>query len=236
MPRPTWSRRSSRKRARFCEEVLQPLNRIGDEVGCKRADDGSVATPPGFKEAWSRWVEAGWPTLTAPEEFGGQGLAAGRRHRDRRICPLRQPQLRNVPGADQRRDRRAVCKGVGRAQAALPAQYGHRQMDRHHEPHRAARRHRPRPIQDPRRAERRRQLFDYGNEDLHLVGRARPKREYHPPGAGQACRSARQRQGNQPVRRAQVPGRRRRLASARATPFPAARSKRRWESTATRPA
>jgi 3-(methylsulfanyl)propanoyl-CoA dehydrogenase len=59
---------------RFCEEVLQPLNRIGDEVGCKRADDGSVATPPGFKEAWSRWVEAGWPTLTAPEEFGGQGL------------------------------------------------------------------------------------------------------------------------------------------------------------------
>jgi len=59
---------------RFCEEVLQPLNRVGDEVGCKRADDGSVTTPPGFKEAWKQWVEAGWPTLTAPEEFGGQGL------------------------------------------------------------------------------------------------------------------------------------------------------------------
>jgi alkylation response protein AidB-like acyl-CoA dehydrogenase len=59
---------------RFCEEVLQPLNRIGDEVGCKRADDGSVMTPPGFKEAWQQWTEAGWPTLTAPEEFGGQGL------------------------------------------------------------------------------------------------------------------------------------------------------------------
>jgi alkylation response protein AidB-like acyl-CoA dehydrogenase len=59
---------------RFCEEVLQPLNRIGDEVGCKRADDGSVTTPPGFKEAWKQWTEAGWPTLTAPEEFGGQGL------------------------------------------------------------------------------------------------------------------------------------------------------------------
>ena len=59
---------------RFCQEVLQPLNRIGDEVGCKRADDGSVTTPPGFKEAWKQWVEAGWPTLTAPEEFGGQGL------------------------------------------------------------------------------------------------------------------------------------------------------------------
>ena len=59
---------------RFCEEVLQPLNRVGDEIGCKRSDDGSVTTPPGFKEAWDRWVEAGWPTVTAPEEFGGQGL------------------------------------------------------------------------------------------------------------------------------------------------------------------
>ncbi|WP_155264188.1 acyl-CoA dehydrogenase C-terminal domain-containing protein [Sphingomonas segetis] len=59
---------------RFCEEVLQPLNRVGDEVGCKRADDGSVTTPPGFKEAYEQWCEAGWPTLTAPEEYGGQGL------------------------------------------------------------------------------------------------------------------------------------------------------------------
>src|SRR5438067_12433992 len=59
---------------RFCEEVLQPLNRVGDEVGCKRADDGSVTTPPGFKEAYQRFVEAGWPPRTGPEEYGGQGL------------------------------------------------------------------------------------------------------------------------------------------------------------------
>jgi alkylation response protein AidB-like acyl-CoA dehydrogenase len=59
---------------RFCEEVLQPLNRVGDENGCKRADDGSVTTPPGFKEAYAQWCEAGWPTLTVPEEYGGQGL------------------------------------------------------------------------------------------------------------------------------------------------------------------
>ena len=59
---------------RFCAEVLQPLNRIGDEVGCKRSDDGSVTTPPGFKEAWNQFCEAGWPTLTVPEEYGGQGL------------------------------------------------------------------------------------------------------------------------------------------------------------------
>src|SRR3954464_7267202 len=59
---------------RFAAEVLQPLNRIGDEVGCKRNDDGSVTTPPGFKQAYDQFVEAGWPTLTAPEEYGGQGL------------------------------------------------------------------------------------------------------------------------------------------------------------------
>ena len=59
---------------RFCEEVLQPLNRIGDEVGCKRADDGTVTTPPGFKDAYRQFCEAGWPTLTVPEEYGGQGL------------------------------------------------------------------------------------------------------------------------------------------------------------------
>ena len=59
---------------RFCEEVLQPLNRVGDEVGCKRNDDGSVTTPPGFKEAWDQFVAGGWTTLHAPQEFGGQGL------------------------------------------------------------------------------------------------------------------------------------------------------------------
>jgi alkylation response protein AidB-like acyl-CoA dehydrogenase len=59
---------------KFSAEVLAPLNKVGDEVGCKRADDGSVTTPPGFKEAYDQFVEAGWPTLTGPEEYGGQGL------------------------------------------------------------------------------------------------------------------------------------------------------------------
>jgi alkylation response protein AidB-like acyl-CoA dehydrogenase len=59
---------------RFAAEVLAPLNRIGDEAGCKRNDDGSVTTPPGFKEAYRQFCEAGWPTLTAPEDYGGQGL------------------------------------------------------------------------------------------------------------------------------------------------------------------
>jgi alkylation response protein AidB-like acyl-CoA dehydrogenase len=59
---------------RFCEEVLQPLNRVGDENGCVRHDDGSVTTPPGFKQAWDQFVANGWTTLSAPQEYGGQGL------------------------------------------------------------------------------------------------------------------------------------------------------------------
>jgi alkylation response protein AidB-like acyl-CoA dehydrogenase len=59
---------------RFCEEVLTPLNRVGDEEGCKRNEDGSVTTPPGFKDAWDQFTANGWTTLSAPEEYGGQGL------------------------------------------------------------------------------------------------------------------------------------------------------------------
>ncbi|MBY6217790.1 acyl-CoA dehydrogenase C-terminal domain-containing protein [Qipengyuania aquimaris] len=59
---------------KFCAEVLAPLNRVGDEVGCVRNEDGSVTTPPGFKEAFDQFREAGWGTLAHSEEFGGQGM------------------------------------------------------------------------------------------------------------------------------------------------------------------
>ncbi|WP_252257768.1 acyl-CoA dehydrogenase C-terminal domain-containing protein [Erythrobacter aurantius] len=59
---------------KFCSEVLAPLNQIGDEHGCTRHEDGSVTTPPGFKDAYKAYTEAGWGTLAQPEEFGGQGL------------------------------------------------------------------------------------------------------------------------------------------------------------------
>jgi alkylation response protein AidB-like acyl-CoA dehydrogenase len=59
---------------RFAAEVLHPLNRSGDEEGCTRHDDGSVTTPKGFKQAYDQFVAAGWTTLSAPEEYGGQGL------------------------------------------------------------------------------------------------------------------------------------------------------------------
>src|SRR5215207_4513803 len=60
--------------AKLSEKVLQPLNRIGDLEGCKRNEDGSVTTPKGFKEAFKQVAEGGWLGLSAPTEYGGQGL------------------------------------------------------------------------------------------------------------------------------------------------------------------
>lgn len=59
---------------RFAAEVIAPLNRVGDEAGCTRHADGSVATPPGYREAYRQYREAAWGTLALPEEHGGQGL------------------------------------------------------------------------------------------------------------------------------------------------------------------
>ncbi|MFD2229250.1 acyl-CoA dehydrogenase C-terminal domain-containing protein [Alkalimarinus sediminis] len=59
--------------AKFCEEVIAPLNQTGDQEGCTLVD-GTVKTPSGFKEAYQQFVEGGWPTLSADPNFGGQGL------------------------------------------------------------------------------------------------------------------------------------------------------------------
>jgi len=59
---------------RFAAEVVAPLNPVGDRVGCTRHPDGSVTTPPGYREAYAQYREAAWGTLALPVEHGGQGL------------------------------------------------------------------------------------------------------------------------------------------------------------------
>ncbi|MEO6154017.1 MAG: acyl-CoA dehydrogenase family protein, partial [Croceibacterium sp.] len=60
--------------ARFAAAVIAPLNQPGDRAGCVRNADGSVTTPPGYRDAYRQYIEAGWGTLALPEAHGGQGL------------------------------------------------------------------------------------------------------------------------------------------------------------------
>ncbi len=60
--------------AKISEDIFLPLNAVGDREGCVRHEDGSVTTPPGFREAYEAYRDGGWIGLAIPEEFGGQGL------------------------------------------------------------------------------------------------------------------------------------------------------------------
>ena len=54
--------------------ILAESNYEGDHISSKRNEDGSVTTPPGFKESYQALGEGGWTSLEAKEEFGGQQM------------------------------------------------------------------------------------------------------------------------------------------------------------------
>ena len=58
--------------ARFAQDVLAPINRVGDSSGAS-FQDGVVRMPDGFRRAYQQYIEGGWTQLAAPPEFGGQG-------------------------------------------------------------------------------------------------------------------------------------------------------------------
>lgn len=60
---------------KFIAEQIAPLNRTGDEVGAQWKD-GAVTMPPGFKDAYQAFWQAGWASLTTSPDDGGQGLPA----------------------------------------------------------------------------------------------------------------------------------------------------------------
>ena len=59
--------------ATFAAGEFAPLNRLGDQIGARWSPDG-VTLPPGFRDAYQAYVDAGWGTLAGPVEQGGQGL------------------------------------------------------------------------------------------------------------------------------------------------------------------
>ncbi|MGV8854959.1 MAG: acyl-CoA dehydrogenase C-terminal domain-containing protein [Devosia sp.] len=58
---------------KFCAQVLEPLNRSGDEQGCTLAY-GEVSTPRGFPDAYRQFTVAGWASLSGNPDYDGQGL------------------------------------------------------------------------------------------------------------------------------------------------------------------
>ncbi len=59
--------------AKIAEQVIAPLSRIGDETGVS-FHEGKVTTVPGYKEAFSTYVEGGWPALGGDINYGGMGM------------------------------------------------------------------------------------------------------------------------------------------------------------------
>jgi 3-(methylthio)propanoyl-CoA dehydrogenase len=59
---------------RFMEDLVAPLNRVGDVQGSVRNEDGTVTTPDGFKEAYKAYVDAGWNGVAFPGDYGGGGF------------------------------------------------------------------------------------------------------------------------------------------------------------------
>jgi len=58
---------------RYAAEILEPLNRTGDQQGTRLEND-RVVSPEGFAEAYRQFVESGWQGLNQPTEYDGQGL------------------------------------------------------------------------------------------------------------------------------------------------------------------
>ena len=59
--------------SKFAEEVLAPINSVGDKYGAK-FNDGEVNMPDGFSDAYKKFKNAGWASISLPSEIGGGGM------------------------------------------------------------------------------------------------------------------------------------------------------------------
>ncbi len=225
-----------REAGKFAEEVLTPLNRVGDKEGCTRHEDGTVTTPEGFKDAYRRLVEGGWIGMSVPEEFGGQGLPEIMTNLVNEYLCSANMAFAMYPGLTQG----AIAALLAHGSEAIKAKYlpkmtqgtwtGTMNLT---EPHCGTDLGllRTKAVKQPDGC-----LQDHRHQDLHLRRRARSLREHRPPGAGAHRRRAGRHQGHLAVRGAEGDGRGRRLTGRAQRGRRAAPSRRRWASTATPPA
>ena len=59
--------------AKINQELILPLAKIGDEKPCVY-ENGIVRSPPGYKEAYKKFIEDGWTSLSCDPKYGGQGM------------------------------------------------------------------------------------------------------------------------------------------------------------------
>jgi len=59
--------------AKLTENLILPLAKTGDENPAK-LENGVVRTPPGYKEAYKKFIDDGWVSLSCDPEYGGQGM------------------------------------------------------------------------------------------------------------------------------------------------------------------
>ena len=130
---------------RLAEEVLLPLNRIGDTEGCVRHDDASVTTPTGFREAYERVSRRRLGRACGGSGPWRPGPALCAAYGSRRILLVRQHGADDVSGADAGRDRGAAGARHGRAEGDVSPEARRGRMVGDDEPDRAALRHRSRP-------------------------------------------------------------------------------------------
>ena len=136
------------------EDLVAPLNRVGDLQGSVRNDDGTVTTPEGFVAAYQAYVDAGWGGVPFPPEYGGGGFPWLVGIALQEILTSANMAFSMCPLLNQGAHRHAPAPRVRGAQGDLPPEDGHRRVDRHDEPHRAAGRA-PTSARSPRRPCRR---------------------------------------------------------------------------------
>ena len=206
---------------RFMAEVVAPSNRDGDTIGSQWQPDGTVVAPPSFAAAYRKWVDAGYGAMPFDPDFGGGGFPwvtaiavqemVTSANMAFSLCPLLTQgaiDAIHVHGSDDQKTTYLPQMLTGEWTG----------ID---EPHRAAGRLRRRCGRHEGRAGRRRRagsVADHRAEDLHHLGRTRPGRQHHPPGAGPHARLASRHQGHLDVPRAEVPARRRRVRSGERNP------------------
>ena len=138
---------------KFATDRIAQLNRGADQHGAKLAD-GKVTTPPGFKDTYKAWAEAGWNSLAGPVEWGGQGLpmlvqAACIEMWNAACMAFALSPVLTAGAIDA-----LAAHASEELQAPLPDEARQRRMDRHHEPDRAAGRLRSHRVAHARRAAR----------------------------------------------------------------------------------